>query len=168
MFIPIANPLLERMIAHRKQRARKAKRMAATHTPDHVRMIHPFHAVLLAGALPLFLGALLADWAYSATYEVQWTNFASWLIAGGLVFAGFALLWSIVDLLRRSAARRAGWIGVLLLAAVFVFGFINALVHAKDAWAAMPAGLILSLIVAVLAVAAIWAGFARFGRKGIT
>ena len=79
------------------------------------------------------------------SYEVQWTNFASWLIAGGLVFAGVALLWAAVDVLRSSAdRRRAGAVYLLLLLASFVLGFINALVHAKDAWAAMPTGLVLS------------------------
>jgi uncharacterized membrane protein len=125
-------------------------------------LIHPVHAVLLAGTLPLFLGALLADWAYATTYQVQWTNFASWLIAGALVFAGFALLWAAIDALRADAPRRHGrWLSIGLLVATFVFGFINALVHAKDAWAAMPAGIVLSVIVLLLAFAATWAGFSR-------
>lgn len=129
--------------------------MATTQASDHVRSISLVRAVFLTGSMPLFLGALLADWAYASTYEVQWTNFASWLIAGGLVFLGFALVWAITD-----ALRGAGLIATGLLAVTFVLGFVNALVHAKDAWAAMPAGLILSLIVLVLALAAIWAGFA--------
>lgn len=116
--------------------------------------------MLLAFPLPLFLGALLSDWAYSASYQVQWTNFASWLIAGALVFTGLALLWSIINALRADLpGGRSGWLLVALLAAAFVTGFINALVHAKDAWAAMPAGLILSVIVLLLAVASAWAGF---------
>lgn len=116
--------------------------------------------MLLAFPLPLFLGALLSDWAYSASYQVQWTNFASWLIAGALVFTGLALLWSIINALRADLpGGRSGWLLVALLAATFVIGFINALVHAKDAWAAMPAGLILSVIVLLLAVASAWAGF---------
>lgn len=121
--------------------------------------LHPVHAVLLAGALPLFLGTLLSDWAYGSSYEVQWSNFASWLLAGALVFSGFALLWSLIDLFR--ADRRGGrrlW-AFLLLLATWVLGFVNALVHAKDAWAMMPEGLILSVLVAVLAVTAIWSGF---------
>jgi uncharacterized membrane protein len=123
--------------------------------------IHPVHAVLLASILPLFLGALLSDWAYSRSYEIQWTNFAAWLNAGGLVFTGFALLWAVIDFLRTDVVRgRSGIVYLLVLAATFVLGFINALIHAKDAWAAMPAGLILSLVVFVLAVAAIWLGFA--------
>ena len=64
------------------------------------RVIHPVHAVLLASTLPLFLGALLSDWAYSSTYQIQWTNFASWQVAGGLVFTGLALLWAIIDSFR--------------------------------------------------------------------
>jgi uncharacterized membrane protein len=127
--------------------------------------IHPVHAVLLAGTLPLFLGALLSDWAYSSSYEVQWTNFASWLIVGGLVFSGLALLWAFIELLRtdRRGGRRTLYF--LLLLATFVLGFINALVHAKDVWAKMPAALILSVIVALLAFAATWIGFSS-GRSG--
>src|SRR5207237_7234543 len=106
-----------------------------------------------------FLGALLSDWAYSASYQVQWTNFASWLIAGGLVFSGLALLWALIELLRakRKGGRRL--LSFLVLLATWTLGFIDALVHAKDAWAAMPASLILSLIVTALAVAAVWLGF---------
>lgn len=140
--------------------------MAATADRDYSPSLHPVHAVLLAGTVPLFLGALLSDLAYSSSYQVQWTNFASWLIAGGLVFSGFALLWSGIDLLR--ADRRGGhrMITFLLLLATFLLSFINALVHAKDVWAAMPAGLILSVIVAVLAVAATWTGFSTLRSGG--
>ena len=54
--------------------------------------IHPLHAVLLAGTIPLFLGAALSDYLYSTSYHIQWSTFSSWLIAGGLVFTGFAIL----------------------------------------------------------------------------
>ena len=47
---------------------------------------------------------MLSDIAYSTTYQVQWTNFASWLIVGGLAFGGVALLLAIIDLAR--AERR--------------------------------------------------------------
>lgn len=127
--------------------------------------LHPVHAVLLAGALPLFLGALLSDWAYGATYEVQWTNFAAWLLTGALLFSGLALLWSLVALFRPRRRGRRAMLGFLLLLATWVVGLINALVHTKDAWAMMPEGLILSLLVTVLAIAAIWVGFAD-GRTG--
>lgn len=128
--------------------------------------LHPLHAVLLAAAFPLFLGALIADWAYSSTYQVQWTNFSSWLIAGALVFTGFALLWAVIDLLRADRRGQRPWLYVLLLLATFVFGFVSALVHAKDAFAAMPGGLILSIVTLLLIAAAVWVGFFRMSTGG--
>lgn len=127
---------------------------------------HPLHAVLLAGILPLTLGALFADWAYSTSFQVQWTNFASWLIAGSLVFAGAALLWAVVDYFRADVGRdRSGALYLLVLLMTFILGFINALVHAKDAWAAMPGGLILSVLVFLLALGAVWLGFSSRSRN---
>jgi uncharacterized membrane protein len=129
--------------------------------------LSPLHAVLLAGIVPLFLGVLLCDWAYGSTYEIQWKNFASWLLVGALVYGGVALLWSLIDLVR--ADRRGGrpLLYFLLLLTAWVLGFINALVHAKDAWASMPTALILSVIVVLLAVAATVLGFTanRAGKR---
>ncbi len=121
--------------------------------------LHPLHAVFLAGTLPLFLGALLSDWAYAESYQIQWTNFASWLVVGGLVFAGLALVWALIDTLRADSRGGRKWLYFGLLLATFVVAFFNALVHAKDAWAAMPEGLILSVIVFLLAMAATWAAY---------
>ena len=121
--------------------------------------LHPVHAVLLAGALPLFIGTLLSDWAYGATYEVQWTNFASWLLAGALLFSGLALVWSLIDLIRADRRGRRPWMPFLLLLATFLLGLVNALIHSKDAWASMPEGLILSVVVLLFALAAIWSAF---------
>lgn len=128
------------------------------------RPLHPLHAVLLAGSLPLFLGVLLNDFAYSTTHEIQWKNFASWLLVGGLVFAGFTLLWAIIDTSRAAVRTTRQWIYVSLLLVLWILGFINALVHAADAWASMPAALNISTIVAVLAIAATWLGFSSSHR----
>jgi hypothetical protein len=54
---------------------------------------------------------------------------------------------------------------VLLLLATFVLGLINALIHGKDVWATMPAGLILSVLVFFLALASVWLGFSSL-RSG--
>jgi uncharacterized membrane protein len=134
--------------------------VASTADGIHRRLLHPVPAVLLGGALSLFLGALLSDITYSASYQVQWTNFASWLIVGGLVFSGVALLWALFALFR--AERRGGrqLVYFLLLLAAWLLGFVNALIHARDAWAVMPTALILSVIVFLLALAATWIGFA--------
>ncbi|MEX5593577.1 DUF2231 domain-containing protein [Pseudomonas orientalis] len=125
----------------------------------------PLHATLLAGSVPLFLGALLSDIAYGQTYQIQWANFASWLIAGALVFSGFALLFALVNLLRaeRKSARPAAYF--LLLLAAWVLGLINAFQHAKDAYAMMPTGLVLSAVVTLLAMLATWIGLTNL-RSG--
>ena len=119
--------------------------------------------VLLAFPLALFLAALLSDITYFNTFQIQWSNFSSWLIAGGLIGNGFALLWALVDLIR----FRRGGLGLSLayfiaLLATFVLGFINALVHAKDAWAVMPTGLYLSIAVALLGLVAALLGYSGY------
>ncbi|HKO88043.1 MAG TPA: DUF2231 domain-containing protein [Burkholderiales bacterium] len=137
--------------------------MAATIERTPLGAIHPFHAVMLASTVPLFLGALLCDWAYWSWYHIQWANFASWLLAYALVFGGVALLCAVIGLVR---GRPGAGIYTLVLLLTWVLGFIDALVHAKDAWAVMPIGLVLSVIVTVLACAATWLGFSTL-RAGV-
>jgi uncharacterized membrane protein len=133
---------------------------------DRIRWtLHPLNAVLLAGALALFLGALLSDIVYFRSYQIQWNNFASWLLAGALVVGAFALVAAIVGLFR---VRGRAWpvVYALLLLAVWILGFIDALVHARDAFATMPAGLVLSVIVVILACVALWIAFAGMRTGG--
>ena len=140
--------------------------MSNTDPHHYILRLHPLHGLLLGGSLSLYLGALLSDAAYASSYQIQWNNFASWLIAGGLVFGGLALLCAVVALVR--ADRRAGYAIVypLVLVATWLLGFVNALVHARDAWAGMPTGLVLSAIVFAMACVASWIGFAKFGVGG--
>lgn len=121
---------------------------------------HPLHVVLLAGTVPLFLGGVLTDIAYFNTYEVQWKNFASWFLVGGLLLCGLTALWELVALLRVGRRQRRSAIHLLLLLAAFVLGLVNAFVHAADAWASMPQGLILSVISTALLFAALWLAIA--------
>ena len=132
-------------------------------SPVYARPIHPVHAILLAFPLPFFLATLVSDIAYWNTFQIQWSNFSSWLIAGGLLGGGFAMLWALVDLVRfRRAGSRRPLIYFLVLLAMFVVGFINELVHAKDAWAVMPEGLYLSIVTVLLAFVASWIGFSGY------
>ena len=98
---------------------------------------HPFHAFALSGAFVLFLGALLADYAYWSSHQIQWSNFASWLLVGGMVLASIAVLCEVFALF----VGGRSWLRVLVVAATWVVGFFDALHHGRDAWAIMPAAL---------------------------
>lgn len=123
------------------------------------------YAIVLGFIVPFALGALLSDWRFARTYEIQWINFADWLVVGSLLGGGAALVWALVrtTLTGRWGDRPAA-IAVLILAAFMVVQFINALVHSKDNYATMPGGLILSVIATVLAIAAAWTGLRTYHR----
>lgn len=122
--------------------------------------LHPMHAILLAFPLPLFLSALLSDIAYWSSYHIQWINFAAWLIAGGVIVGAFTLLWALIDVARNRRTRSARPITYLVtLAVMWGLGLVNAFVHAKDAWATMPEGLWLSVVVTLLAFVTSWLGY---------
>ncbi|MHB0776019.1 DUF2231 domain-containing protein [Halomonas sp. WWR20] len=144
------------------------KELAVTATAERTYRsgLNPLHSVLLAGTFPLFLGAALSDYAYASTYEIEWSIFASWLVAGGLVFNGLALLCALIVLFRADGRRGLALVYVFVLLVTWILGFVNALVHARDAWAVMPTGFILSIVITVLAGAAAWIGFSRLGGGG--
>jgi uncharacterized membrane protein len=141
--------------------------VSATSAPALLRPLHPLHAILLSFPLPLFLGALLSDFAYARTYHVQWANFASWLIAGGLLVGAFALLWALIDLVRSGTARRKrAAIYFVVLLAMWAVGLVNALIHGKDAFATMPEALYLSAAATLLALVAAWMGYSGYQSRG--
>jgi uncharacterized membrane protein len=141
--------------------------MVAIFAPSRARPLHPLHAILLAFSFPLFLGALFSDLAYWRTFEIQWVNFSSWLIAGGLFASAFAVLWALVNLFRPGIGPKGrAAIYFIVLLAMWGLGLINAFVHGKDAWAVMPEGLYLSAFGALLALVAAWIGYSGFdGRE---
>jgi uncharacterized membrane protein len=141
--------------------------VSATFAPALLRPLHPLHAILLAFPLPLFLGALLSDLAYWKSFHVQWANFSSWLIAGGLLVGGFVLLWALIDLVRSGTARRRrAAIYFVVLLAMWVLGLVNAFVHGKDAFAIMPEALYLSAVVTLLALVSAWMGYSGYQSRG--
>ena len=120
------------------------------------RSLHPLHLLLVSSAFPLFLSALVADIAYAQTYQIQWTNFASWLLVGAMLFAVPALVWALVSLMLPSARTRTRFLYAGLLALSCVLGFVNCLVHAMDAWQKMPQALVWSVLCVLAIAAALW------------
>lgn len=125
---------------------------------------HSLHSILLSYPIALFTGALAADIAYLRTAEIQWSNFASWLIAGALVFAGLVLLWALIEWLaglrRLDSQRRLLYL--VVIAVMWIIGLVNAFQHSRDAWSSVgTAGLVMSVITVVLALIAGWIHFSR-------
>lgn len=136
--------------------------------PVRQRLLHPLHAILLAFPIALFSGALASDITYLNSPQIQWTNFSSWMIAGGCLMGGLALLWAIVLAATTShAVRGRAVLYLLLVAAMFVCGLVNAFQHSRDGWSSVETtGLVLSILSTLLALAAGWVGYAgvRIGR----
>ncbi|MGN3975439.1 DUF2231 domain-containing protein [Tsuneonella sp. SYSU-LHT278] len=118
---------------------------------------NPLHAILLAFPVALYPSALLADITYLNTAVIQWSNFSSWLIAGADFFAGLVLAWAALGLFlgRARHARGRGFLYLVVIAAMFVIGVVNAFHHARDGWHSVgTAGLVMSIACTVLALVA--------------
>lgn len=83
-----------------------------------------------------------------------------------LVFCGLALLFALANLIRAERKGGRATLYFVLLLVTWVLGLINAFEHAKDAWAVMPSGLVLSVIVTVLSVVAAWTGLSNLRSGG--
>lgn len=121
------------------------------------RQLHPLHAILLSFPMALFTSALLADITYLKSTEIQWTNFASWLITGALIFGGFVIIWAAISAFRRRSISSGFPLYLLLLVIMWVSGLINAFQHSRDGWSSVgQMGLMLSIISTLCAIAATW------------
>jgi uncharacterized membrane protein len=138
-------------------------------TPMHdARLVvaSPLPLVFLASSMSLFLGAVVSDAAYVRTYEIQWNNFAAWLLAGALVFAGVALAFALRDCLSARRRTRAALWHAVVLSAAWIMGFTASLTHARDAWASMPGGLVQSSVAfALILVSVVLASRRLSGAK---
>ena len=132
-------------------------------------LLHPLHAILLAFPIALFASALASDITYLNTAEIQWSNFSAWLIAGGALFGGLVLAWSIVAFLRLKSTplQRQAVIFLALIAAMWIAGLFNAFYHSHDAWSSVGTmGVLLSAISTILALTAGWIGYSIQMRRG--
>ena len=97
---------------------------------------NPLHAILLAFPVALYPAALLTDITYLNTAEIQWSNFSSWLIAGADLFAGLVLASALLAIFfgRARHAKGRGTLYLIVIAAMFGLGVLNAFQHARDGW----------------------------------
>lgn len=131
---------------------------------------HPVHAILLAFPIALFTSAVVTDIAYLKTAELQWTNFSAWLISGALLFGGLVLAWALISLAFgwRGAERMRRGIYAGVLAVMWILGLINIFKHSQDGWSSVGTfGLMLSIVCALLALAAGVLAFSNLGEREI-
>jgi uncharacterized membrane protein len=134
-------------------------------TRPGLRTSFPFYAIVIGFIVPFALGAMLSDWRYMLTYEIQWLNMADWMVTGSLSGGALAFGWTLTRVLLRGRWRdRPSAIALSLLLAFLLLQFINALVHAKDHYASMPAGMILSVLATLLGIVAAYAGIRNYYR----
>ena len=129
--------------------------MNAIHPRSPSVVANVVYGVLNPIAFGCFAAALVFDVLYLRTAEVLWNKAAAWLVVFGLVASVLPRLVNLGQVWFGSRAL-AGWADRLdfwfnlLGVAVAVF---NAFVHSRDAYAVVPAGVILSACtVALLAL----------------
>jgi uncharacterized membrane protein len=131
---------------------------------------HPIHPMLVPFPIACYVGALLSDIAYAETAEMQWSNFAAWLLAIGVLMTVLAAIAGGIDFLaeRRIRALRPAWIHVTGNVAVLILAIFNCLVHTHDAWTSVvPAGLVLSAITVLILVVTGWNGWVYRHHVGV-
>jgi uncharacterized membrane protein len=99
-----------------------------------------------------FIAALMFDIIYVRSAGILWTKSASWLIALGLIFAIIPRLinlyrvWFYFGKPTNSSVKPHFWLNFLAI----ILAIINAFVHSRDAYAVVPHGLMLSVVVVAL------------------
>ncbi|WP_029593041.1 DUF2231 domain-containing protein [Franconibacter pulveris] len=108
----------------------------------------------LLNPLPLgfFAAAWLFDILYMKTFQVFWTQGASWLIVFGLLIAILPRLINLVQTWwgRNGAYVRAYRLDFWLNLLAILLAILNAFIHSRDAYAVVPLGVILSTLVVLL------------------
>lgn len=108
----------------------------------------------LLNPIPLgfFVAAWIFDILYMKTFITQWTDAANWLIVFGLIIAVIPRLinlfqvWTGPKSVSDSALKLHFWLNLVAV----VLAIFNAFIHSRDAYAVVPAGVILSTLVVVL------------------
>jgi uncharacterized membrane protein len=123
---------------------------------------HPFHPLIVTFPIAFLVGAAGTDLAYWLTSnDLFWARTSFWLVAAGLASGILAALTGMLDFLRieRVRKRSAGWAHMILNVAALGLTIVNLVLRWGDpAKAILPAGLIISVVVATLLGASGWYG----------
>ena len=118
----------------------------------------PLYLLLFPIPVVCFVGALVTDVAYAGSAFLMWLHFSEWLMAVGLAFGALAAIVLLIEFFASRAIRAGafGWTHLVLFYAALVVELFNAFHHTIDGYTAVvPTGLVLSIVGAVLALAAV-------------
>ena len=118
----------------------------------------PIYLLLFPVPIVCFLAAPITDLAYSASAFLMWLHFSEWLIAVGLAFGALAALALLIEFFASRVIRSEalGWAHLVLFYTALIVELFNAFIHTIDGWTAVvPTGMTLSIIGAILALAAV-------------
>lgn len=117
-------------------------------------MLIPFPIAFLA-MVPV------TDIVYAVTASAFWSSVSYYLLWAGLISAGLAAVFGLVDFLGvpRVRSLRAGWAHMLLNVAIVALTVVNLLLRMGDTIEHVePSGIILSLVAAGLLLVSGWFG----------
>jgi uncharacterized membrane protein len=122
---------------------------------------HPIHPMLIAFPFALLALVPVTDIVYAATEATFWATASYYLLWAGIVSAGLAAIFGLVDFVgvKRVRRVRAGWAHMLLNVAIVALTFVNLMLR----WSGglehvIPTGLILSLVATGLLMVSGWFG----------
>jgi uncharacterized membrane protein len=126
----------------------------------------PIHKILVSFSAAYFAGAMVADLVYWQIPDVLWERFSIWLIAAGLIVAGFAAIAYVIDLAAGRRIDKPAWPRVVGYALAVLLSLMNAFVHSRDGYTAVvPTGLMLSGLVIVVLLLTAWVGRALLANR---
>jgi uncharacterized membrane protein len=124
---------------------------------------HPLHPMLVPFPIAFLIATWACDLAFWASGNPFWANVAVWALGAGVVTGAVAAVAGLADFLgsARIRALTEAWQHFLGNAAILVLAFINLYLRcsatAVDA-AVLPAGIVLSTIVAGMLLYTGWKG----------
>jgi uncharacterized membrane protein len=122
---------------------------------------HPIHPMLIPFPIAFLVGALVSDVVFLITRDAFWASASLYLLGAGIVMALLAAIAGFADFMgdRRIRALGHAWqhmVGNLLAVAV---AFVNFFIRLGDpVTVVLPAGIILSAVVAIILVFTGWRG----------
>lgn len=122
---------------------------------------HPIHPMLIPFPIALLSLVPVTDIVFAVSDSTFWSSVSYYLLWGGLISAGLAAVFGLVDFIGVPRVRtvRAGWAHMLLNVAIVALSVVNLLLRRGDTIEHIePSGIIISLVAAGLLMVSGWYG----------